>query len=102
MFHKEKPTVALHEGGNCGSQILSVHMYFCGKNYRDKQGQFLWLPVRMAILILPALCMPCIGSSAKSSIFFYDTNTVREWLIYYSCPILVLKQFSPPCVNPFL
>lgn len=38
MFHKEKGAVAPHEGGNCGSRILSVHMYFCERNYGDKRG----------------------------------------------------------------
>lgn len=50
-----------------------------------------------------AFCAPYVGNFMQSSICFYDTNAAREYLIYYSCPVLVLKKkISSPCVNLFL
>lgn len=47
------------------------------KHHRDKQEQFLRPAVWNFILIFPALCMPCVGSSTHSSIFFHRANAAR-------------------------
>lgn len=49
-----------------------------------------------------AFCAPCVGNFMQSSICFYDTNAAREYLIYYSCPVLVLKKNFFSLCEPFL
>lgn len=71
FIRKQTLHVALHKGGHCRSRILSVHMYFCG----DKQGQFLWLPIWMAVFDL----------ASPLHALHWEFLTILNGILQYKC-----------------
>lgn len=84
-----KSTIALHEGGDCGSQIFSVHVCFCERNCRDKLGQFLQFAMQTVIWILHSLLRTLC----------WEFYAIVNLLLWYKCCQRISDILLLPCTG---